>query len=105
MGKRKIVQDFFAKKAKLTQTPWIGSMSTTLISQTNPMPSTFPARYGHRIQQDIEILIDEMQTALSAAFESEEYQNRRQTIFESFKEKQAQLFNELQEKAFKKGWR
>jgi lon-related putative ATP-dependent protease len=103
MGKRKIVQDFFAKKAKSDPTPMDWIYVNNFDHPDQPHAIDLPAGLGVEFQQDIDILIDEMQTALSAAFESEEYQNRRQTIFESFKEKQAQLFSELQEKAIQQG--
>jgi lon-related putative ATP-dependent protease len=99
MGKRKIAQDFFEKKAKTEPVPsdWIYVNNFSNPDQPNAIE--LPSGMGIAYEQDIQELIDEMQTALSAAFESEEYQNRRQAIFESFKEKQADLFNELQEKA------
>jgi hypothetical protein len=103
MGKRKIVQDFFEKKAKSdpTRMDWIYVHNFNQPDQ--PHAIQLPSGLGVEYQQDIDNLIEEMQTALSAAFESEEYQNRRQTIFESFKEKQAQLFGELQEEANQHG--
>jgi lon-related putative ATP-dependent protease len=99
MGKRKIVQDFFAEKAKSDPTPMDWIYVHNFDHPDQPHAIELPAGLGVEFQQDIDILIEEMQTALSAAFESEEYQNRRQTVFESFKEKQAQLFSDLQEKA------
>ena len=103
MGKRKIVREFFEKKAKSDPTPadWIYVHNFDYPDQ--PHAIELPPGMGTDYQQDIDNLIDEMQTALSAAFESEEYQNRRQAIFESFKDKQADLFNQLQEKAKQKG--
>jgi lon-related putative ATP-dependent protease len=99
MGKREIVQDFFSGKAKSDPTPpdWI--YVNNFDNPDEPDAIELPSGMGTQYQQDIENLIDEMKTALSAAFESEEYQNRRQSVFENFKEKQSELFNELQEKA------
>ena len=101
MGKRKIVEDFFKEKAKSDPTPpdWI--YVNDFDNPDKPEAIELPPGVGSEYQQDINDLIEEMQTALSAAFESEEYQNRRQAVFESFKEKQSQLFNELQQKANK----
>lgn len=103
MGKRKIIQEFFNNKAKFDPTPsdWVYVYDFDTPDQPNSIE--LPPGMGSEYSQDIEILIEEMQTALSAAFESEEYQNRRQAVFESFKERQASLFNELQEKAGKQG--
>jgi lon-related putative ATP-dependent protease len=103
MGKREIVQEFFINKAKSDPTPsdWIYVHDFNEPDQ--PDAIELPPGKGSKYETDIETLIEEMQTALSAAFESEEYQNRRQSVLESFKEKQAELFNELQEKAIQEG--
>jgi lon-related putative ATP-dependent protease len=103
MGKRKIVREFFENKAKSDPTPSDWIYVHNFDSPDQPHAIELPPGLGTGYQQDIDTLIDEMQTALSAAFESEEYQNRRQAIFESFKDKQSELFSELQEKAKQKG--
>lgn len=102
-GKKEIVRDFFERKANTDPTPqdWIYVHNFDLPDQ--PHAIELPPGKGREFQQDIDNLIDEMQTALSAAFESEEYQNRRQAIFESFKDKQAELFDKLQDKAKQDG--
>lgn len=103
MGKRKIVRDFFEDKAKSDPTPTDWIYVHNFDHPDQPHAIELPPGMGTQYQQDIENLIGEMQTALSAAFESEEYQNRRQAIFETFKDKQAELFNELQDKANQEG--
>lgn len=102
-GKREIVQEFFESKAKNDPTPPDFIYVHNFDKPDQPKAIELPPGLGTDYQKDIDELIDEMQTALSAAFESEEYQNRRQAIFESFKERQAELFNELQEKANSEG--
>lgn len=99
MGKRKTVQEFFEKKAKSDPVPSDFIYVHNFDTPDQPDAIQLPPGMGYQYHGDIDNLIDEMQTALSAAFESEEYQNRRQAIFESFKQKQADLFDELQEKA------
>jgi lon-related putative ATP-dependent protease len=101
MGKREIVQQFFEEKAKNDPTPPDWVYINDFDNPDQPDVIELPPGKGSAYQQDIDNLIEEMKTALSAAFESEEYQNRRQTIFESFKEKQSELFDELQGKAGK----
>ncbi|MCB2202745.1 AAA family ATPase [bacterium] len=99
MGKREIVKQFFEEKAKNDPTPSDWVYIHDFDNPDQPDVLELPAGKGAEYQKDIDDLIEEMKTALSAAFESEEYQNRRQTIFESFKEKQSNLFDKLQEKA------
>jgi lon-related putative ATP-dependent protease len=102
-GKKEIIQEFFQEKAKSDPTPpdWI--YVHDFDNPDKPEAIKLPSGMGTQYQKDINELIEEMRTALSAAFESEEYQNRRQAIFESFKEKQSGLFNDLQEKANEQG--
>jgi ElaB/YqjD/DUF883 family membrane-anchored ribosome-binding protein len=99
MGKRKTVQEFFEKKAKSDPVPSDFIYVHNFENPDQPNAIELPPGIGRQYHDDIEDLIEEMQTALSAAFESEEYQNRRQSIFESFKEKQSKLFDELQANA------
>ncbi|MEA3327651.1 MAG: ATP-binding protein [Chloroflexota bacterium] len=103
MGKREIVQNFFEERAATDTTPpdWI--YVHNFKTPDEPEAIELPPGKGSEYVKDIDGLIEEMQTALSAAFKSEEYQNRRQGIIETFKEKQSELFNDLQEKANQKG--
>ncbi|MFU8826198.1 MAG: Lon protease family protein [Brevefilum sp.] len=99
MGKRKTIQGFFEKKAQNDPIPPDFIYVHNFEQSDQPHAIKLPPGRGVEYQHDIDNLISEMQTALSAAFESEEYQNRRQGVIENFKERQAELFNELQEKA------
>jgi len=54
---------------------------------------------GKELAEDMKNMIEEVRNALRAAFENEEYQNRRQSIAREFQEKQQQAFEELQKKA------
>jgi lon-related putative ATP-dependent protease len=100
-GKKEIIQEFFQEKAKSDPTPpdWI--YVNDFDNPDEPEAIRMPPGMGVQYQKDVNEFTEEMRTALSAAFESEEYQNRRQAIFESFKEKQSELFNNLQEEANK----
>lgn len=103
MGKRKFVEKFFNEKAQQEPTPSDWVYVHNFDSPDQPKAIELPTGMGSTFESDINNLLEELQTALSAAFESEEYQNRRQAVFESFKEKQAELFDELQENANQKG--
>ena len=101
-GKREVIQQYFEETAKSVPTPSDYVYVHNFDNPDQPDAIRLQAGMGIEFQNDIDNLIEEMQTALSAAFESEEYQNRRQTIFETFKEKQANLFSELQDQAEEK---
>lgn len=64
-----------------------------------PRSIRLPAGRAQVLREDVERLIEELRLALPAAFESEEYRNRKTVIQEQFKEKQEQGFHALQERA------
>lgn len=103
MGKREIIKKFFEQKAKTDPTPSDWIYVHHFDEPDQPDAIELPPGMGIAYQKDIDELIEDMQTACSAAFESEEYQNRRQAVLEAFKDKQAELFSQLQEKANQKG--
>ena len=103
MGKREIIKKFFEQKAKTDPTPSDWIYVHHFDEPDQPDAIELPPGMGIAYQKDIDELIEDMRTACSAAFESEEYQNRRQAVLEAFKDKQAELFSQLQEKANQKG--
>ena len=64
-----------------------------------PKVLRMPTGMGREFRRDMEQLVDDMQTALSAAFESEEYQARRRTVEGEFQDLQQATLMELQEQA------
>ena len=64
-----------------------------------PRTLRLPTGRGRPLRDDVERLIDELRLVLPAAFESEEYRNRKTVIQEQFKERQEQGFHALQERA------
>lgn len=66
---------------------------------SQPRALRLPPGMGKQLRHDMERLVEDLRTALSAAFESEEYQNRRQTLEAEFQERQQESLNELQERA------
>jgi lon-related putative ATP-dependent protease len=64
-----------------------------------PRAVGLPAGRGRAFQGEMQQLIEELQTALPAAFESDEYRTRRSAIQEHFKERQEEGFGRLQEEA------
>jgi lon-related putative ATP-dependent protease len=54
---------------------------------------------GKELQRDMDRLVEELRSGLSAAFESEEYQTRRRTLETEFQERQQESLKGLQELA------
>ncbi len=99
LDKRGLVRRFFESRAKKSPTPSDWCYVHNLSQQHQPRAIELPAGEGHAFRRDMEALVHELRTALSAAFESEEYQSRRQTILDTFRERQSEAFDALQGRA------
>lgn len=64
-----------------------------------PRAIRLPPGKARPFHDDSQQLIDELRHAIPAAFESEEYRNRKNVIQEQFKERQEERFNALQGRA------
>jgi lon-related putative ATP-dependent protease len=103
IGKRSVVQQFFEKQAESESVPPDWCYVYNFDDPHRPKAIRLPAGKGAEFRNDITHMVEQLQTALSAAFEGEEYQARRQEIAEEFKERQSKAFEELQERAREKG--
>ncbi len=54
---------------------------------------------GIVLRKDMDLLIEELRTAIPAAFESEDYRTRKQETEEEFKDQQEKSFGEIQQQA------
>jgi lon-related putative ATP-dependent protease len=70
--------------------------------QHKPTALQLPAGRGCALRSDMDKLIEELRTAIPAAFESEDYQSRIQALQERFSDRHEAAFNELQERAKEK---
>ena len=61
--------------------------------------ASLPAGMGVKLRRDMERLLEDLRSAIPAAFESEEYRARRQEIEASLKEKNEQAFDALRHEA------
>jgi lon-related putative ATP-dependent protease len=99
IGKHSVMRQFFEQQAKNAPPPSDWCYVNNFEDSHQPRTIRLPAGKGVGFRQDMEDLVEELRTALSAAFESEEYQTRRQSIAEEFKERQSESFEELRKKA------
>lgn len=102
-GKRRVIRSYFEKRAADQPAPEDWCYVNNFEERHRPKSICLPAGKGLTFRKDVDDLIEGLSTALSAAFESEEYQARRQTVNEEFQERQSSAFQELQEKAEQKG--
>jgi lon-related putative ATP-dependent protease len=99
MDKRAFVRQFFEAQAQDEPVPSDWCYVNNFEEQHKPRAIRLPAGKGAQFRQDMDQLVQELRTALAAAFESEEYQTRRQAIAEQFKERQEKAFKDVQERA------
>lgn len=102
-GKRSFVRQFFEQRAGTEPIPSDWCYVNNFEEPHKPRTIRLPPGKGVEFRQDMEQLVEGLRTALSAAFESEEYQTRRQVISEEFQEQQTQAFKELQQQAQEQG--
>ena len=99
LDKRGVVRRFFETRAKEGETPSDWCYVHNFEQTHKPRTIQFPPGKGVVFRDDMADLVEEIRTALSAAFESEEYQTRRQSITQRFRERQSEAFEQLQERA------
>jgi lon-related putative ATP-dependent protease len=101
--KRHIVQKYLEKVAAEHSIPSDYCYIFNFDDASKPNMITLPAGKATELRKAMDKLTEDLDTTLTAAFESEEYQNRRQAIEDEVKQQQGQTFNDLQQKAQNKG--
>lgn len=71
--------------------------------ENKPIALELPAGKSVRLRDMMNSFCEDLPNILNSAFESDEYQNRRQTIEEQLKSEEQEQFAELQEKVKKEG--
>ncbi len=103
-GKHSLLRRAFESRAKSRDVPSDWCYVHNFRQPDKPLAIQLPAGRGASLAQDMDRLIEELRTALSTAFESEEFQNRRQEIQETFQEDQERAFEKLRSKAGSEGF-
>ncbi|MDR4505048.1 MAG: AAA family ATPase [Candidatus Scalindua sp.] len=103
IGKHTFVQQFLKKEAASRSTPPDWCYVCNFEDPQKPRALSLPPGRGIQLKKDIEHLLEELQTVIPTAFQSEEYRTRRQDIEDEFKEKEQQIIEKLQRRAKEKG--
>jgi hypothetical protein len=98
-GKRTLVRRFVEERATQETVPPDWAYVNNFERPNRPRLPRLPPGIGATLRRDMERLAEELRPALSAAFESEEYQSRRQVIEDDLKERSERAFGELRRKA------
>ncbi|WJW76634.1 AAA family ATPase [Thiohalobacter sp. IOR34] len=96
-GKHSAVRQLLAQEAGETRlSDWC--YVNNFDDPTRPRLLRLPAGMGARLAADMDSLVDELQIAIPALFEGEDYQRRLQAINQEFEQRQQAAFAALQEK-------
>ena len=102
-GKHTLVRGFIAEQASREATPSDWCYINNFEQSTKPLLLQLPPGRGRQLQGDVDRLIDELRSALPAAFETESFRTRRQAIDEEIEERHEAAFRALGEEAQGKG--
>jgi hypothetical protein len=98
-GKRSLVRRLFEERVVDKPVPPDWCYVNNFDQSHKPNALQLPPGQGVALQEDMDELVEELRTALTTAFESEEYQGRRQEIQEEFQEQQQNALEEVREQA------
>ena len=101
-GRHSFIRQFLEQKAEHEPAPSDWCYVNNFEQPKRPNALRFPAGRGRKFQQDVRHLVEEAQSAIPAAFESEDYQARRQSIQQELKEEQENALQEVQQHAQEK---
>lgn len=98
-GKQTLLRQYLESQAAREATPPDCCYVNNFSDVHRPRALKLPPGTGVRLRQDMERLVAELQVAIPAIFESEEYRTRKQQLTKGFKERQDASFSEVQERA------
>ena len=101
-GKRTTIRQFLDQKAASEPTPPDWCYVNNFEQPHRPCALQLPPGLGVVLREDINQLIEELRSAIPAAFESEDYRTQRQGAEEEFKEQQEKAFSEIQDRALER---
>jgi lon-related putative ATP-dependent protease len=102
-GKYAVVRQFLEQNAAAQPTPSDWCYVHNFAESGKPRALRLPPGDGVKLRREMERLVEDLRTAIPAAFESENYRARRQEIEEEFRERQERALAEIQRRAQARG--
>jgi len=99
IGKHSLVEQLLADPAQRQTPPSDWCYVNNFDDPRRPRALAMPPGKGRMLRDDMARLIEDLKTAIPAAFESDEYRARSQEIEEGFKERQEKAIADLQHQA------
>ena len=98
-GRATLVRRFLEREARARPVSPDLCYVNNFTDHRRPKALSLPAGRGRILHDDMKRLIEELTVAIPAAFESDDYRNRKNAIQERFKESHEKAFAALQDKA------
>ena len=98
-GRHVFVRRFLEQKAAQRPVPQDWCYVYNFDDPRQPRALALPPGRSKELRIDVEQVVADAQTAIPAAFESEDFQSQRESIAEEFKDAQEQAFKEVEEEA------
>jgi hypothetical protein len=102
-GKHSVVRRFLQDKAAGEEPPADWCYIHNFADPYKPRALQLPPGGGNKLRRDMERLLEELRTAIPAAFEADNYRTRRQEIEEEFRERQEHALTGIQRQAQEQG--
>jgi lon-related putative ATP-dependent protease len=99
VGRHRVVLEWLEQLAREQPTPDDWCYVYNFTRPREPIALRLPAGRGRELCSDVDRLVEELRTAIAAAFGSDEFRARAQEIQERFKEKSEKIFEEIAEEA------
>jgi len=98
-GRHTFVRHYITERARQQPVPSDWCYVNNFSDPRQPRALALPPGTGKQLRNDVEQVIQDAQSAIPVAFESEDFQTRREAIAEEFKERQEKAFGELEQEA------
>jgi predicted ATP-dependent protease len=98
-GRRSLVTRYLRQAAADAPPPADWVYVNNFADPHKPLALTLPSGRAPALRQDMAELVEELGVAIPAAFEAEEYRNRRRVLEDSLKERQEAALGEVQHRA------
>lgn len=103
-GKRTLILKQFQEQAAQEAVPQDWCYIHNFDQDHKPKAISLPPGAGSKFQADMDQFVEELQSTLATAFESDEYRTRRRIVESEIEERQEAAFEQLQEKAQKENF-
>lgn len=99
IGRRSLIEHYLKEAARQEPTPPDWVYVNNFRDHHKPKALELPTGQGKALKEDLQQLLEDLQTALPVAFESEEYRSDRKELEEELHNEQGRPFEQLSDKA------